>query len=125
MPDLSSPAAREAALGDFDNAVYADSSRATNACTLRTVKAMLAAWGVHEILPVTPGKVRLLGASLRAGRYRSFRNYLYALRTLGEREDAIPCPVAVRRAVIDAMRSCGRGLGGPRKSEGIPLEVLA
>ena len=86
---------------------------------------MLRLWGHDSPFPYTPDKVRCLGATLRAGRYRSFRNYFNVLNVAAEREGAIPDVAATRRAVIDAIRSCGRGLGEPKQSDGLPLELLA
>ena len=108
----------------FDNAIYAKSTMVKNASTWSWACRVLAAWGHASPLPLTAEKVRLLGATLRAGGYRSFRNYLCFVRVVAERMDAIPAPEQVRRAIKDAERACGRGLGPPKQSEGIPLELL-
>ena len=75
-------------------------------------------------MPLTVEKVLAIGATLRAGRYRSFKNYFSRVRTEAERADSIPHPVAVSRAIKDAQRAGARGIGDTRKKEGLPLERL-
>ena len=122
MPDLAAPGARQAALAEFHDAVYADSSRATLRFKWRTVLRIFADWGT-EPLPPTPGKVALLGATLRAGGYRSAAGYLSLYRTTCAREGyAFGPDLAV--AARDAARACARGLGGPVRATPMPLDRL-
>ena len=51
MPDLSAPVAREAALAEFHDAVYADSSRDTLRFKLRTILRIFADWGTEPLPP--------------------------------------------------------------------------
>ena len=84
-----------------------------------------AGMGYPDPFPITPARVRVLGATLRAGRYRSHANYLNLYVVEAERQGGRDPSAAVRRAVADAKCACGRGLGGPKQSDGIPLELLA
>ena len=70
LPDLSGPSAREQALEEFDADVLAANSRAALESRLKTAKTMLAEWN-FTFPPLTQQVVRALGASLKAGRYRS------------------------------------------------------
>ena len=122
MPALAAPAARAAALADFHADVYAESSRASLGFKLRTVTRMFADWGV-ELCPPTVEKVYLLGASLKAGGYRSADGYLSLYRsTCARHGHGFGPELAV--AVRDAARSCKRGLGGPMRATPLPLRRL-
>ena len=79
LPDLSGEQARARALEDFDGDVYAESSRASLEYKWRTVCRMFQQWGV-ECFPPDVGKIRLLGASLKAGGYRTAAGYLSLYR---------------------------------------------
>ena len=75
------------------------------------------------MLPLTQDKIRLLGASLKAGQYRSASLYLSAARRAHEELD-LPITPAMQLAFTSAVRSCDRGKGPERRMEGIPLELL-
>ena len=76
-----------------------------------------------DLLPVTPDKVRIIGASLKKGKYISASSYLSANRVEAEREGyEISGPV--ERALKDYRRAAERGLGGPVKSRALPFESL-
>jgi hypothetical protein len=90
---------------------------------LKTIKAALAMWG-HLPLPPTTDKIVSLGATLKAGGYRSAESYLVLYKGHAERAGyQFPCPL--QRAIRDATRSCVRGLGGPVKARPLPFERLA
>ena len=84
MPDLTAPAAREDAMAAFQADIYAETSKASLAFKWRTITRMFAAWGV-ELYPPTVWRVHLLGASLKAGGYRSAAGYISLYRTAAGR----------------------------------------
>ena len=79
-------------------------------------------WGTPP-LPPTIGKVALLGATLRAGGYRSAAGYLSLYRSTCTRDGYSFSP-DVALAARDAARSCARGLGGPVRATPLPLDRL-
>ena len=121
-PDLNDPAARDTALEEHDNAIYAPGTLATQASLLNTIRKLLNFWEV-PLLPLTVRTVRLLGASLKAGRYRSAAQYLSAAKQAAERADQTLSP-SILSALRDARRSCTRGLGPAHKAEGLPFARL-
>ena len=123
VPDLSSSGSRDVALAEYDGAVYAPGTMAAQCSILRTVIRLLEFWGL-PLLPLSRHVVRCLGASLKAGKYRSASQYLSAAKQAAERNDQI-LPPSVLWALRDAKRACERGLGPPHKVEGIPMDMLA
>ena len=122
IPNLCTYLARESALAIFDRAVYADSASGPNASRLRTCEKIFALWG-DPLFLLTQQKVRKLGASLKAGGYRSASAYLSIVRVeacrAGQSIDSM-----LAQAFTDARRSCERGLGPSRKVAGLPLTRL-
>ena len=122
LPDLSAPASRAAALADFHGDVYAGTSRESNAFKLRTILRVFADWGT-EPYPPSVDKVALLGATLKAGGYRSAAGYLSLYRTTCAREGHGFGPeLAV--AARDAARACARGLGAPIRASPLTMGKL-
>ena len=89
---------------------------------MRTITRIFADWGT-PLLPPTVGKVALLGATLRAGGYRSAAGYLSLYRTHCARADHGFGP-ELATAARDAARACARGLGGPIRASPLPLDRL-
>ena len=89
---------------------------------LRTVLRVFADWGTDP-LPPTPDKVALLGATLRAGGYRSAAGYLSLYRSTCARDGYAFGP-ALAVAARDAARACARGIGGPIRATPLPLDRL-
>lgn len=122
LPDLAAPSARAVALADFRADIYTESSRDSLAFKWRTVVRMLADWGV-DLYPPSVEKVYLLGASLKAGGYRSAPGYLSLYRVTCAREGhAFGPDLAI--AIRDAARSCTRGIGAPVRATPLPLDRL-
>ena len=88
---VEEPHERQAALWVFDDEVYAASSCGTQAARGGILQKLLAPWEV-PLLPLTPDKIRLLGAALKAGGYRSARQYLATAVQLAERRGQVLCP---------------------------------
>ena len=122
-PDLSSTDARQEALARFDRDLYAAGGATRLSSKLRSIEVMLNGWGT-TLLPLSAGKVRLLGASLKAGHFRSFKGYLNSAKLEAIRQQQVVDLPGVIVAIHDAERSCGRGLGGPRQAEALPFERL-
>jgi hypothetical protein len=110
LPTLATEEQRSAARSSFEKDVYATSTRRVLEAKLVTVSKAFALWG-REPLPPSIESVTELGATLKAGGYRSASSYLTAYRGLIERSGySIDGPLA--RSFRDAARSCERGLGG-------------
>jgi hypothetical protein len=119
LPDLASQDERAAARTAFDSYVYAASTRRVLQIKGETVEKALAKWGV-EPLPPTEEKVAALGATLKAGGYRSSSSYLSAYRGIIERAGyVIDGPLS--RAFKDAVRACERGQWGPCSHYGLEV----
>ena len=89
---------------------------------LATAKVLLAQWDLTPI-PISADVVLALGASLKAGGYRSAALYLSAVKVHSERHGFITSNV-VERLIKDAVRSCERGQGAPKQAAALPLERL-
>eukprot|EP00972_Heterocapsa_arctica_P042355 6243014-Heterocapsa_arctica.AAC.1 len=83
-PDLGSPQARQLAMRALLADVYAASARTAVDCRLQTARRMLGQWGL-ETPPISVEVVLALAASLKAGRYRSAKLYLSAVKLHSER----------------------------------------
>ena len=94
LPDLGTPELRENYLQSFSTATYARSTQPSRDSLWRTLTFITNAWGVGDPLPLTVEKVLAIGATLRAGKYRSFKNYFSRVHTEAERANAIPHPLS-------------------------------
>ena len=83
-PDLSTEAARDAALAAADSDIYAASCGPPVASRIRFIHRALAEWG-WTAWPPSYEKIRALGAVLMAGGYRSAAHYLSQYKVSGER----------------------------------------
>ena len=92
------------------------------ASKLKTIHRFLACWGLH-LTPYTPEVVYALGAALKWRGYRTADLYLYLSRQAAEWEDEVITPAA-KRALVDVIRSCKRGLSPSKRCEGLILEIL-
>ena len=77
-----------------------------------------------EPWPLTVHKVIIMGALLKAGRYRAFKQYMSSLRQrhvqLGHSWSD-----QLQQEWSKCQRSCGRHIGPPKKASTFPLEKLA
>jgi hypothetical protein len=122
-PELDSLEARQRAMRALLADVYAASARTAVDCRLRTAQRMLAHWGLVTP-PLTVEVVLALAASLKAGRYRSAKLYLSAVKLHSERM-GYPTSDTVNRHIKDATRSCERGQGGNRQAGALPFDRLS
>ena len=122
IPDLSTEAARASALEDLVMDIYAPSNRASVASRIRLCERVLAMWGLPA-LPPSARTISALGASLKAGGYRSASVYLSCYKTWSARHGH-EWTAVLQQAFQDAVRSCERGLGGPVKARALPFDRL-
>jgi hypothetical protein len=111
------------ALHFFHSEVFAPTTLRVMEQKMKTINAALAMCG-HLPLPPTTEKIVSLGATLKAGGYRSAESYLTLYKGHAERA-GYQFPGPLQRAIRDATRSCVRGLGGPVKARPLPFERLA
>eukprot|EP00973_Karenia_brevis_P000875 120867-Karenia_brevis.AAC.1 len=77
-------------------------------------------WGMN-LAPLTVEKVFALGATLKAGGYRSAALHFSAARVECERKDQF-VSASVQRAITDSIRSCERGMGPAKKASSSPMD---
>ncbi len=109
-------------MAEFVLDIYAPSNRASVASRLRLCERILALWGL-PMLPPTPRSISALGASLKAGRYRSASVYVSAYKSWTARHGH-DWSTSLQQSFQDAIRSCERGLGGPIKARALPFSRL-
>ena len=119
---LDTAPAQQDALAQFDQDVLATTTRRSEDAKTRTLQNMCRQWGL-DLLPLTRAKMRIVGASLKAGGYRSASQYLYLAKKLHERDDHAFGP-DLHQALAEARRSCERGMGPSHRMEGLPLDRL-
>ena len=122
LPDLGALDLDEARQ-ELEDDVYAATTSGPRASRLRTVRRVLSQWGL-DANPLSVEAVKVLGAVLKRGGYRSAAAYLSVARVESEKLAQSPTPPAVLRAIQDAVASCSRGMGPARSVEGLPLELL-
>ena len=99
--------------------ILAPTTLASNSAKWVTVCRFLSKFGLDP-LPPSADKVVALGASLKAGSYRSAPTYFSLYRTVARRH-GYTVDAAVDQAIRDMSRSCLRGLGGPVRALALPL----
>ena len=114
FPDLSHPVAKQRAVADYELGFYAASSAPAIAARRRLYHKILLQWG-FDFEHLGPEVVHAVGATLRAGGYRSSDCILSQMSVDAERA-GIEISPATRRALTDAARSCRRGLGPPLRA---------
>lgn len=115
---------RKRSLDLLDQDINSRSTKPAMDSRLKTYRALAAAWEV-EPFPMSVESIRCIGASLKAGFYRSAQLYYqsaidYQLRCLKE-----PVHPLLRSTVRDAVRSIRRGLGPAGLKEGFDPFQLA
>jgi len=123
QPDLSTRALQEAALEDLDTEIYSASNSAPVKARRLTIARLLSPWPV-EAFPATTTSLRMLGASLKAGGYRSAANVLSQYKVDCERRGQ-NFDSSLLRSYADVVRSCRRGLGPARQAAPLPMDRLA
>ena len=123
FPSLPTEAARTKAVQDLEADFCADSAKRAAAMKWRTIVKAAGKWGLHP-LPLTADVLLAVGATLKAGGYRSAEAYISLLKVTAERSGQVIAP-DIRRLATDIVRSCLRGLGGPVKALALPMMRLA
>eukprot|EP00438_Fugacium_kawagutii_P016783 Skav217461 [mRNA] locus=scaffold1405:68992:70746:+ [translate_table: standard] len=117
------PNNRKRSLEALDADILAKSTNPSVLSRLRTWKALAATWEIPP-WPLHVETVRCIGASLKAGGYRSAALYFstavqHQLRELGE-----PVAPVVHHAIKDTIRSITRGLGPGSLKDVFPFQAL-
>ena len=123
LPQFAGQEDRDLALRHFREEIFAPTTRYVMEQKLKTVVAALKSWGM-ELLPPTSEKIHALGATLKAGGYRSGGSYLTLYKGHSERA-GFELTGSQVRAFRDSIRSCERGLGGPVKARPLPFDRLS
>ena len=113
-PDLRDPAVRQQAVADYEAGFYASSSAPSIVARRRLYSKILSDWGM-DLKDFGTEAVHAVGATLRAGGYRSSDNVLSQMKVDAERA-GVEITAATKRALTDAARSCRRGLGPPLRA---------
>ena len=87
-----------------------------------TIALMMKFWGLTP-LPLDAQKIMALGSALKMGGYRSAASYLDLYRCMAERSGQ-EGKASERRILMDAKRSCERGIGDSVKAPPLPFERL-
>ena len=122
---LATKEATRRALANLDGDVYAKSACAPRDSRWKTLVGL--ARGAEEafaVLPLTRKKLRLFGAALKAGDYRSGHDYLGIAKARHLQKGHLWDSV-LQAAMADVKRSLGRGLGEPARAADFDLEELA
>ena len=121
-PDLTTEAARVAAVGALRRDFHAASSAHVREYKWRTVEKMLGCWSWPPF-PLNVDEVVALGSALKAGHYQTADAYLALYRKEAERRGEVINPqLAVH--FRDATRSAMRGIGGAVRAMSLPFERL-
>eukprot|EP00971_Amphidinium_carterae_P000891 17315-Amphidinium_carterae.1 len=113
----------EAAVIAYESDKLAVSPRGVNSCRLAWWSRRAAANGVAEF-PLTAESLKLAGADLKLGSYRSAALYLAAMKKEhSKRGDEWTSALEVE--LEDGMRSCERGQGPPKQAAPCPIETIS
>ena len=121
---ISTEDGRKEALATIEDLTETANSRRTNESLWHSWTEILEAWG-QPPLPLTPNKVKMVAASLRAGRYRSAEPYFHRARMEQLRSMQKPADAATLDAMKRYARAIARGIGTSKLKDSIQLELLA
>ena len=117
------PNQRKRALEALDEDVLAHSTKPANESPLRTFLALCGAWQV-QAFPLSPTCIRCVGASFKAGGYRSAGIYFQTAVSHQMRTFGTPVSPFIRPLIQDVVRSVRRGLGPSSLKTGFDVAVL-
>lgn len=118
------PNQRKRALEDLDRDILARSTKPANDSRLKTFMALCGAWEV-QAFPLNPVCIRCVGASFKAGCYRSAGIYFQTAISHQLRMMGLPISPFIRSLIRDVVRSVRRGLGPATLKFGFDLAALA
>ena len=117
------PNQRKRSLEALDADVLAHSTKPANDSRLRTFLALCGAWQV-QAFPLSPICIRCVGASFKAGGYRSAGVYFQTAVGHQMRVYGTPVSPFIRSLIRDVVRSVRRGLGPASLKTGFDVAVL-
>ena len=117
------PENRDVTMANYKKDIWANSARASQGSRLRTLEALASAWPVN-LTPVTEDVVHKIATGLKAGGYRSARQYISRLRRAHVEATRTALSAEAELAMKDAIRSIERGIGGTPLKDSIQLENL-
>ncbi|CAE7455635.1 setd6 [Symbiodinium necroappetens] len=120
----AAPDQRQQALRELEGEVLAKSTVGPMESRLAVWKRICLAWDVAPF-PLDIQNVRMVGASLKRGGYRSAAQYYAAATSWQQRQLHTPVPQAVRFTIRDCVRSIRRGLGPAELKDSFPVSALA
>lgn len=120
----AAPNQRKRSLEELERDVIAHSTKPAQDSRLRTFLALCTAWEVTAF-PLTHECVRAVGASLKAGAYRSPQLYFQTAINHQVRRYGLPVEPYLRAIIKDVNRSIKRGLGPSRLKMGFNVYAIA
>ena len=117
------PQNREAALREFRNDIWARSNTRSQDSRWKSWCKICWEWNVSP-LPLTPEVIEKVSASLKAGGYKSVRQFFSRARREHIVSTCLQVPPEVELSMKDAVRSLERGLGGPALKEAFRREDI-
>ena len=120
----AAPNQRKRSLEDLERDVVANSTKPSQDSRVRSFLALCTAWEVPAF-PLTPECVKAVGASLKAGAYRSPQLYFQAAINHQIRRYGLPVEPYIRAIIKDVNRSIKRGLGPARLKAGFNVYAVA
>lgn len=117
------PNQRRQSLEALDNDMLAKSTKPAFDSRLRTFMAICSAWEV-QAFPLTPECIRCVGASLKAGGYKSAAIYFQTAVSHQLRTQGLPTSHFLRSMIRDVVRSVKRGLGPSNLKAGFDMMAL-
>ncbi len=111
------------ALEDLERGIYTFTSKRAHDARISWWARRAQSRGLQPF-PITLPKLRLAGALLKQGKYRSSSQYLYSLKKAHTAQGG---RWTTMMAIVfrDVKRSCDRGLGPPRQADALPLAALS
>ena len=103
--------------------IYSTGGTASHISHVKTCRRLLSYWHL-PLVPLSAQGISAFGSSLKFGNYRSAALYLSAANRMNERHNNC-LPAAWQRALVDAKRSCERGMGTTKKCSALPVERFA
>ena len=117
------PANRSMAIEMLQSEMYAPSSQDPRSAKWATWCEFARAWEQPPI-PLTVKLIEAVGASFKAGTYRSARQYVSRAREEHVAVTGCMVPAMVESAIANVLRSIERGIGPSRLKDGFAVELL-
>ena len=122
LPKWSSDIQRQEALESLHRGIATATTKKSSQARLKTVSEACDRWGI-ALWPPTTDTIDAVAATLKQGGYRSASLYLHGYKVAAQRSGWGWSDV-LQRAMVDAIRSCARGLGPSVQAQPLPLHGL-